>query len=94
MIRETVCKKTSISINEKRTIQFLLIVYYCLNDPSGFRYCAKPDLRFQRSFPVAAKGVSRPLLLSLLQKLGEGRQHHLVLVHVLEADWRRTFPIE
>ena len=36
--------------------------------------CAKPDLRFQRSMPVAAKGVSRPLLLPVCR----GSRHWVV----------------
>ena len=43
---------------------FAVFVY----DPSDFHFCAKPDLRCQRSLPVAAKAVSRPLLLRLLAR--------------------------
>ena len=54
---------------------------------------AKPDLRYQRSFTSGCgRGESTLVASGLSRKPTWGRQHHLALVRVLEADWRRTFP--
>ena len=55
--------------------------------------CAKPDLRYQRSFTSGCRrGESTLVASGLSRKPTWDRQHHLALVRVLEADWRRTFP--
>lgn len=55
--------------------------------------CAKPDLRYQRSFASGCgRGESTLVASGLPRKPTWGRQHHLAPVRVLEADWRRTFP--
>ena len=66
MTLPTVCIKLRLRKSTKNAqFSFCCFVY----DPSGFRYCAKPDLRYQRSLPVAAEEASRSKSLLLMQVL-------------------------